>query len=104
MAKWVLDTMQDGPRSEPEPETGTVGTVFPETKEEPEPSELFFRNGNCNRNRPFLLKLYWNRKKNLSREEPSEAKTGIPRTIPCMNRNRTEPNWTGATLSQIDHA
>ena len=58
-------TFQGGPGTEPEPETGTVGTVFAGTERgtgtagtvlqepKPEPPEPFSRNRNRNRNRPL---------------------------------------------------
>ena len=81
---------QHGPGTEPEPETGTAGTVFPGTErgtgtvgtvfQEPKPE-------------PSLgVKTALNQKQTLSREELSEPKTGTARTFPCTNRNRTEPN------------
>ena len=43
---------------EPEPESGTIGTVFfQEPKAEPEPPEPFIRKQNWNRNRTLLCKL-----------------------------------------------
>ena len=100
---------QGGPGAEPEPETGTVGTVFPGTER-----------GTGTRNRrnrlnfpgtergtgtagtvfqelkpepePFFpVKQYWNTQKPPSFEEPLEPKTGTARTVPSPNRNRTEP-------------
>ena len=79
---------QGGPGTEPEPQTGTVGTV---------------RKRNRNRRNRFpgtetgtgtvlscqtLLK----HRKTLFVEEPPEPKTGTDRTFPPPNRNRTEPN------------
>ena len=63
----------------PETERGTVGTVCQELKPEAEPS--------------LSVKTVLNhKKKNLSRAELSEPKTGTARTVPSTNRNRTEPN------------
>ena len=81
-----------GPGTKPEPETGTVGTVFPgtergtrtagtvlqEPKPQPEPSSLL----NCTETHKNPLKL----------EEPPEPKSGTARPVPSPNRNRTEPN------------
>ena len=72
-------------------ETGTVGTVFPETESGTGPPEPFSRNRNRNRNRPFLLNCTEARK-SLFAEEPPEPQTGTGRTVPTPNRNRTEPN------------
>ena len=80
--------LQGGPGTEPEPETRTVGTVFPGTERgtgtartvfepKPEPSSLL----NC------ILK----HTRTPSLEEPPEPKTGTARTVPSPNRNRTEP-------------
>ena len=68
---------QGGSGTEPEPETGTVGTVFSRNrfKAEPEPPEPFSRHRNRNRNRPFLLKCT-ETQKTLFAEEPPEPKTG----------------------------
>ena len=78
--------MQDGPGTEPEPETRTIGTVSPETGRGPEPS--FSQNRNRNRHHPFLLKHIED--KTFSRQQPSEPKTGTAGTVPCTNRNRAE--------------
>ena len=84
---------QGCPGTEPEPETGTVGTVFPgtergtgtartvfqEPKPEPEPSSLL----NCietHKNSPP-----WRNRRDR-KPEPLEL------TVPSPNRNRTEPN------------
>ena len=51
------------------------------------------------------VKTVVNRKKKPSKEEPSEPKTGTPRTVPCTNRNRTEPRppWSrGFRLTRKD--
>ena len=71
-----VPVMQDGPGTEPEPETGTVGTVFQKPEEEPEPSEPFFRNRN--RNRLFLV--------NSAEAEVNPFQKGTVRT---ENRNRS---------------
>ena len=84
-------SQQGGSGTEPEPETGTdgtvffrnrsrnrnVGTVFQEPKPEPEP---------CLSATPVLIE------KSHSRDEPLEPRTGTARTVPFTNRNRTEPN------------
>ena len=84
--------IQDGPGTEPEPETETVGTVFPgtggrtgtagtvfqEPKPEPEPSLS---------DKPLLK-----HRETTSPQEPSEPKTRTAGTVPCTNRNRAEPN------------
>ena len=66
----------------PEPETGTVRTVFPGTEEEPEPSEPFFRN----RSRKTPLPQ---RNRRSQKPEPPE---------PFQSQTVTELNRTGATL------
>ena len=58
--------MQGGSGTEPEPETGTVGTVFPETESG--------TGRNRNRNRPFLVNCT-ETQKTLFAEEPPEPKT-----------------------------
>ena len=86
---WKLP-QQDGPRTEPEPENGTVGTIFPGAgtgtagtvfqEPKPEPGPCLFVNS--------LLRY----RKTPSREELSEPKTGTARIVPCTNCNRTEPD------------
>ena len=85
--------LQGGPGTEPEPETGTVGTVFfsQEPNAEPEPPEPFSRNRNRNRNHPLCYTVL-KHTKTPSLEEPRGPKTGTARTVPSPNRNRTEPN------------
>ena len=82
---------QGGARTEPEPETGTVGTVFPagtagtvfqEPKPEPCP--------NCTE-----------RQRSPSSGETVRTKTGTARTVPQPNRNRTELNWGPPDKSRI---
>ena len=78
--------------TEPEPETGTVGTVGTVSQEpntEPEPPEPFSRNRN--RNRPLCQTV-------LKHTKP---KTGAARTVPSPNRNRTEPNRGHPVFSDI---
>ena len=79
--------IQGGSGTEPELETGTVGTVFPrnrtrnwnhgtvfqEPKPEPEPS--------------LSVKLHCHTEKAPSPEKPPEPKTGTARTVPPPNRN-----------------
>ena len=80
--------------TEPEPETGTVGTVgtvFPETESGNRTRRTVFRN----RNRPFLLN-WTETQKTLFAEEPSEPKPE-PRE-PFHLQTVTEPNRTGASL------
>ena len=73
--------LQGSSGTEPEPETGTVGTVFPKPKVEPEPPEPFSRNRNRNRNRPSLL--------NCAETQKSPFCRGTART---ENRNRSNPS------------
>ena len=70
--------------------TGAVGTVFQEPKSEPEPS--------------ISVETVLRQKKALSKQEPSQAKTGTVRTVPSTNRNRTEPNWGQPALNNIVNA
>ena len=88
----VTCLFQDGTGTEPEPETGTVGTISPGTEsrtgtvgtvfQEPKPEAcLLLKTAQKHRERPFLVD-----------EEPSEPKTGTARTAPCANRKRTEPS------------
>ena len=85
---WIQ--LQDGPGTELEPETWTVGTVSPEPEsgavgtvfQEPEHEPSL-----------FLLKQSWNREKYLSRKEPSNRK---PEQLEPSNAwTATEPNRSG---------
>ena len=70
-----------------EPETGTVGTVFPETESGPEPPEPFHRN----RNRPSLLNCTETQKNPLSQRNRQNRK---PEPLePFHPQTVTEPNW-----------
>ena len=82
---------QGGPGTKPEPETGTVGTVFAGTERGTGTTGTVFQNRNRNRNRP-LCETVLKHTKTLSLKEPPEPKTGTARTVPSPNRNRTEPN------------
>ena len=84
---FVANWQDDGPRTgtigtvffpETERGTGTVGTVFQKPKPEAEP-----------RLSTTTLLEY---REVLSPKKPSEPKTGTTRTVPCTNRNWTEPN------------
>ena len=83
--------IQGGAGTEPELETGTVGTIiFREPKAEPELSDSGTEAGTvqlCStiqKHREFDRKLF--------PEEPSEPKTGTVRTVLSMNHNRTQLN------------
>ena len=67
----LLRLIQGGPGTEPELETGTIGTVFPGT----EPPEPFLRNRNQNRPSLFNCTEKQEKKRHPSQEEPLEAKT-----------------------------
>ena len=85
----LLLLFQDGSGTEPEPETGTVGTSFPETKRGTGTVGTIFQEPKAPKPDPSLsVSWHWNRKKALSRKEASEPKTGTARTCPCTNRNR----------------
>ena len=84
--------IQDGTGTEPEPETGTVGTVFPGTERGTGTAGPFSRNRNRNRNRPCLLNSTETQKDPFCRGTEPEPKTGTAWTVPSPNRNRTEPN------------
>ena len=71
---FCLEIIQGGPGTEPEPETGTAGTVFQEP--EPEPSSLL----NCTETH-----------KNPLLRGTAGTETGTARTVPSPNRYRTEP-------------
>ena len=83
---------QSGTGTEPEPETGTVGTVFPETEIGTGTVGTVFQEPKLEPEPSFPVKLYWNTQKPFFTEEPPEPKTGTARTVPPPNRNRTEPN------------
>ena len=88
-AGWSL---QGGPGTEPESETGTVGTVFAGTERGTGTAGTVFRGTETGTGTVLSMKLYWNTQKTTSLEEPPEPKTGTARTVPSPNRNRTEPN------------
>ena len=90
-----LRLFQGGSGTEPEPGTGTVGTVFPETEsrtgtvgtvfQEPKPEPSF-----------PVIKLYWNTEqpffqRNRQNRKPKPLEPFHPQTV-------TEPNRTGASL------
>ena len=62
----------------------------------PEPLEPFSRN----RSRHFLLNCAEKLRKATSPEEALELKSGTTRTVPCTNRNWTEP-WPPRNCSKI---
>ena len=82
----------EGPGTEPEPETGTVGTVFPGTERGTGTAGTVFQEPKPEPPEPSSLSLCAETHKNPSLEEPQEPKTGAARTVPSPNRNRTEPN------------
>ena len=87
MREWAL---QGGPGTEPEPETGTV---FSGTERGTGTRRNRFPGTETGTGTVLSVKLYENtQKKKPSLEEPPEPKTGIARTVPSPNRNRTEPN------------
>ena len=87
-----LDSKQDGPGTEPEPETGTVGTVFVGTEKGTGTAGTVFQEPQPEPEPCLSVKTLLMYRETLSSEEPSEPKTGTARTVPCMNRYRTEPN------------
>ena len=70
-----------------EPETGTVGTMFPESRR-----NLFSRNRNWNRNRPFLLTVLKHRNPLLQRNsrdrKPEPFEPFHSQTVTELNRTR----------------
>ena len=58
--------IQGGSGTEPEPETGTVGTVFPETESGTGTAGTVFREPKPEPSLP--LKMYWNTEKPFFRE------------------------------------
>ena len=75
------------------PETGTIGTVFPETERSRNWNRRNRFSGTETRTRTVLFcwKTSLKHRKDISWEEPWEPKTGTARTVPCTNRKRTEP-------------
>ena len=82
--------VQDDSGTEPEPGTGTVGTVFPETESGTGTAGTVFQEPKAEPS--FSVKLYLTHRKAFFAEEPPEPKTGTARTVPPPSRNRTEPN------------
>ena len=75
-----------------EPETGTVGTFFPRAKSGTGTAGTSFQEPKPEPEPCLSVKTQLKYRETLSQEEPSEPQTGTARTVPCTNRNRTEPN------------
>ena len=84
---------QDGAYTEPELQTGTIGTVLPGTEIRTGTVRTFLHEPTPNRNLPSPW-TFWNAQDPFTRG-PSEPKTGTAGTVPCANNNRTEtgPLW-----------
>ena len=87
---------QGGSGSEPEPETRTVGTVFPETESRTGTAGTVFQEPKPEPEPSFPVKLYWNTEnrflqRNRRNRKPEPLEPFHPQTV-------TEPNRTGASL------
>ena len=83
---WAQTCFQDGAGTEPEPETGTVGAVFPGTENGTGSGGTVFKNRNCAI--PFIAVLKMRRtfpKRNRRNRKPEPPKPSHARTV-------TEPN------------
>ena len=83
---------QGGSGTEPEPETGTVGTVFPETESGTGTRRNRFPGTETGTGTVLSCQTVLKHRQTFLEEEPLEPKTGTARTVPFPNRNRTEPN------------
>ena len=94
----ALHEKQGGSETEPEPETGTVGTVSPETEsgtgtagtvcQEPKPEPEL----------SVPVKLYWNTEKHFLQRNRRNLK---PEPVePFHPQTATEPNRAGASLKK----
>ena len=92
--------LQGGSGTEPEPETGTIGTVFPKTESGTGTARTIFQEPNLNRNRPFLLNCTEIHKNPFCR---GTAGTENPELLePFHVQTVTELNRTGASLYLVD--
>ena len=106
--RWTLfrcslrGSLQGGPGTEPEPETGTVGTVFPGTErgtgtagtvfQEPKPEPSSLIKTVLNHKKPFPQRNRRNRK-------PEPLEPFHPRTVTEPNPDRGHPVLTGIGVS-----
>ena len=93
-------SLQGGPGTEPEPETGTVATVFPGTERGTGTAGTVFQEPKPEPKPSFPVKLYWNTEslflqRNRRNRKPEPLEPFHPQTV-------TEPNRTGATLSLLN--
>ena len=101
MTPCSLHLMQGGPGTEPEPETGTVGTVCTGTERGTGTAGTVFQEPKTGTGTVLSAKLYWNTQKNplLRGTAGTENRNRSNRS---MHQTVTEPNRTGATLLMLE--